>query len=237
MNHRPAANPPPDNRPATSSPSPAPGLWRPAFAYLVLAPLLLAAGTLLWFFSPGTSQPEPPAEPIAPIAPTAGTLAAASAASPPAHSASQAASSRAPSAPVRPDAPVVDGQDPTRDLSSYVVRGQNPSAAQVIERLHQAGIRSGLGAFSPPGTRPPLIGLAVPDDFVLPDGYVRHHQATDDGQRIEAILMFAPDRQLLDAQGRPIPIPANRVVPPELAPPGLPIRRIVLPKPIDPGRP
>ena len=126
--------------------------------------------------------------------------------------------------------------DPTPDLSSYVARGENPSVAQVIERLHQKGIYTGLGAFSPPGTSPPLVGLAVPEDFVLPKGYVRHHQATDDGQRIEAVLMFAPDFQLLDANGRPVAMPANRVVPPELAPAGLPIRRIVIPPPTDPAR-
>ena len=56
-------------------------------------------------------------------------------------------------------------------------------------------------AIPPPGTRPPLVGLAVPEDFALPEGYVRHHQATDDGQRIEAILMFSPDRQFV--LGRP----------------------------------
>jgi hypothetical protein len=126
--------------------------------------------------------------------------------------------------------------DPTRDLSSYIVRGQNPTTPEVIERLHQAGIYSGLGAFPLPGTRPPLVGLAVPEDFVLPEGYVRHHQATDDGQRIEAILMYAPDRQFFDAAKQPLEIPKNRVVPPEHAPPGLPIRRIVIPAPIDPGR-
>ena len=31
-------------------------------------------------------------------------------------------------------------------------------------------------------TRTPLVGLAVPPDFPLPEGYVRHHQVTDDGQ-------------------------------------------------------
>jgi len=131
-------------------------------------------------------------------------------------------------------APEADA-DPTPDLSSYVARGENPSMSEVIERLHQRGIYSGLGAFSPPGTSPPLVGLAVPEDFVLPKGYVRHHQATDDGQRIEAILMFAPDFQLLDANNKPIDMPANRVVPPELAPPGLPNRRIVIPPPTDPA--
>jgi len=125
--------------------------------------------------------------------------------------------------------------DPTPDLSSVVARGEQPGMAEVIERLHQRGIHSGLGAFLPPGTSPPLVGLAVPDDFSLPKGYVRHHQATDDGQRIEAILMFAPDFQLVDAANAPLTMPANRVVPPELAPPGLPIRRIVIPPPTDPA--
>ncbi|QYF96126.1 hypothetical protein KY495_18180 [Massilia sp. PAMC28688] len=127
--------------------------------------------------------------------------------------------------------------DPTRDLSSYLARGERPTMAQVIDGLHQRGIHSGLGAFLPPGTSPPLVGLAVPEDFALPKGYVRHHQATDDGQRIEAILMFAPDFQLTGPNGQPLAMPANRVVPPELAPPGLPIRRIVIPPPNDPNNP
>ena len=129
------------------------------------------------------------------------------------------------------------GDDPTPDLSDYINEGERPTMAEVIQRLQRAGIQGGLAAFPPPGTRPPLIGLAVPEDFVLPEGYVRHHQATDDGQRIEAILMFAPDRQFLDAAGRPIEIPKDRVVPPELAPPGLPQRRIAVPPPADAGRP
>jgi hypothetical protein len=125
----------------------------------------------------------------------------------------------------------------TPDISVFVNKGERPTMAEVIERLHQAGERGGLGAFNPPGTRPPLIGLAVPEDFPLPEGYVRHHQATDDGQRIEAILMFAPGFQLVDAMQRPIAMPADRVVPPELAPPGLPLRRIEIPAPLpEPGK-
>ena len=108
---------------------------------------------------------------------------------------------------------------------------------EVIDRLHAAGVHTGLGAFQPPGTSPPLVGLAVPEDFPLPEGYVRHYQATDDGQRIEPILMFSPDFQFFDAAGNPVPIPADRVVPPEMAPPGLPIRRIEIPRPRDGGRP
>lgn len=115
------------------------------------------------------------------------------------------------------------------DLADHVNEGDVPTMAEVIRRLQAAGVHSGLGAFNPPGTRPPMLGLAVPDDYALPPGYVRHHQATDDGQRIEAILMFAPDHPLLEGQKLPA---ASRVVPPELAPPGLPIRRIELPAPL-----
>ena len=108
---------------------------------------------------------------------------------------------------------------------------------EVIARLHAAGVREGLGAFNPPGTSPPLVGIAVPDDYPLPEGYVRHYQATDDGQRIEAILMFSPDYTFRDADGRVVQVPDNRVVPPQYAPPGLDIRYITIPPPLDPGRP
>lgn len=121
------------------------------------------------------------------------------------------------------------------DLSNYVAPGQAPTMAEVIQRLNDAGIHTGLGAFNPPGTSPPLIGLAVPDDYVMPEGYVRHFQATDDGQRIEPVLMYSPDYEFFDSAGRRIQIPEDRIVPVELAPPGLPLRPIEIPPPIDPG--
>lgn len=122
--------------------------------------------------------------------------------------------------------PAMPGNDPN-DLSAYFQPGDpEPTGAEVITALQEAGVRTGLGAFNPPGTSPPLEGLAVPADFKLPEGYVRHHQVTDEGVPIEPILMFSPDFTLYDAQGRPIAMPANRVVPPELAPPGLPLRRV-----------
>ena len=122
------------------------------------------------------------------------------------------------------------------DLASVVVPGTPaPTMGEVIEGLHRAGIRTGLGAFNPPGTSPPLVGLAVPDDYVLPEGYVRHHQATDDGQAIEPILMYSPDYEFLDAAGQPVAIPADRVVPPGQAPPGLPVRQVRIPPPVAAG--
>lgn len=102
---------------------------------------------------------------------------------------------------------------------------------EVIAALHARGIRTGLGAFNPPGTSPPLQGLHVPPDFVLPPGYVRHHQATDDGQAIAPILMFHPDVHFVTVRGRRVPVPADRVVTPDLAPPGLPLQRVRIPPP------
>lgn len=129
------------------------------------------------------------------------------------------------------------GRPAVDDLASVIVPGTPvPSMGEVIEGLHKAGIRTGLGAFNPPGTSPPLVGLAVPEDFALPEGYVRHHQATDDGQPIEPILMYSPDYEFLDAAGNPVAIPADRVVPASHAPEGLPIRRVRIPPPQpDPG--
>ncbi len=118
----------------------------------------------------------------------------------------------------------LDGADPN-DLASYFRPGDAaPTGAAVIKALQQSGIRTGLGAFNPPGTMPFLSGLAVPPDFDLPPGYVRHHQVTDEGEAIEPILMFAPDAILRDASGRIVALPADRIVPPSLAPPGLPLR-------------
>ncbi|MDQ1812399.1 hypothetical protein RBA41_03695 [Massilia sp. CCM 9210] len=224
---------PPRSTPAAASSekSAAGHAWGPSRGRIVIAVLLcIAAGvmlTLLWM----------PSRPATDVAATPAPL--------PAQAKAPAQAPVAATVPGAPDtiarkeqarAPEGDA-DPTPDLKSYVARGENPSMAEVIERLHERGIHSGLGAFSPPGTSPPLVGLAVPEDFVLPKGYVRHHQATDDGQRIEAVLMFAPDFQLLDAAGKPVAMPKNGIVPPELAPPGLPIRRIVIPPAIAQTRP
>jgi len=122
------------------------------------------------------------------------------------------------------DEPQPPSKDPN-DLAAYFQPGDpEPTGAEVIQALQEAGVRTGLGAFNPPGTSPPLEGLAVPEGFELPQGYVRHHQVTDEGVPLEPILMFSPDFTLYDAQGRRISMPPNRVVPPELAPPGLPLR-------------
>lgn len=118
------------------------------------------------------------------------------------------------------------------DIASYVSEDDpEPSMAELIEALRHAGETGGIAAFNPPGTSPLLEGLAVPADFDLPEGYVRHHQVTDDGVAVEPILMYSPDHEFYDAYGNPVEIPDDRVVPPEGAPHGLPIQRIVTPPP------
>lgn len=129
--------------------------------------------------------------------------------------------------------------DQTPDITDFINNGEVPTMAEVISRLQAAGVSGGLAAFNPPGTRPPLIGIAVGEDFELPPGYVRHHQVTDDGRRIEPILMFAPDHPLVVAANRASAggeaRPQDRVVPVALVPPGLPVRHIVVP-PAEPGK-
>lgn len=215
--------------------------WGPSYALLGIA-LGLLAGALAWWWWQGTAERAAPAPQVGGSALASGqqlALAPEPTVRPAEAPMSNGPKANAPAAAAAPQtspppAPAreVDG-DLTPTLADYLNPGEKPSMAEVIDRLHQAGVHSGLGAFSPPGTRPPLVGLAVPEDFALPPGYVRHYQATDDGQRIEPILMFAPDHRLVDAAGRPVPLPADRVVPPSMAPQGLPLRDIVIPAPAD----
>lgn len=222
----------------SADPADEPLTWGPSLGLLAVA-LGLVAGGLAWWWQSSTPPPHSttaavaitassPTVPTAPAAPAPSGAASAHAMHP-----TVTAIGQTPVQPLRIPRMRDPGGDQTPDLADYVNEGERPTMAEVIARLHQAGVYTGLGAFSPPGTRPPLIGLAVPEDFVLPKGYVRHYQATDDGQRIEPILMFAPDHQLFDTARQPIAMPKDRVVPPELAPQGLPIRRIVVPAPAE----
>ncbi len=116
-----------------------------------------------------------------------------------------------------------------KDASSRVLPpAQKPVSGQGEEPAAEE--LSGIALFPPPGTNPPKSGLIVPEDYELPPGYVRHYQVTDDGKPLPPILMFHPDVELLDAQGRPIPLPPDLVVPPELAPPGFPMRKLEVPE-------
>jgi len=210
------------------------GRWGPSIGFLAIAFALVAGALVAWWTStvPSTAVGEAASAPeiAEPAAPARVAAASVPAPSPVAPATGTSAAPAAASVQAIPRHRDPNG-DQTPDLADYVNPGEKPTMTEVITRLHEAGVHTGLGAFNPPGTKPPLIGLAVPEDFVLPPGYVRHYQATDDGQRIEPILMFAPDFQPTTADGRPVPMPRDRVVPPELAPPGLPIRRIAVPPP------
>ena len=109
--------------------------------------------------------------------------------------------------------------------------GKQPEvgAREVIEYLRARGDRSGIAAFEPPGTDPPKPGIIVPEDFPLPEGYVRHYQSDDDGNALPPILMFHPDYEFADENGNPIVVPEDRVVPPELVPPGFPVEMLDVP--------
>lgn len=119
-------------------------------------------------------------------------------------------------------AAVDDGHDGDDEMGAEASASDSPERAGGPER-------TGLSAFPAPGTKRIKRGLVVPEDFPLPAGYVRHYQATDKGQLLQPILMFHPDYTPLDASGSPIPLPADRVVPEAMAPPGLAAEYIDIP--------
>lgn len=191
------------------------GRWLPwGVAVLVVA----GAAIAWWRLAPEQRKSPPAAITVAGVDDGAGSNAAAP------------AGASAPAGPVS-KFQAMSGKDP-EDLASYFKPGDpEPTGAELIEALQHAGVRTGIGAFNPPGTSPPLVGLAVPDGLQLPAGYARHHQVTDQGVPIEPILVFSPGFILHDAQGKPVLMPANGVVPPDLAPPGMPLRRVRIPAP------
>jgi hypothetical protein len=205
-----------------------------ALALRMLALVLVAAGGAYLLY-PARSTPSPPA--ASTPAPAQGSGASAPAV---VDATIETAEGKRMTPPRRPSAqPAQPPSNPAdwrsgddNDIATYLSPDDpEPTMTEVIQALRDSGDHGGIAAFNPPGTSPPLHGLAVPENFVLPPGYVRHHQVTDAGQPIEAILMYAPDYVFQDAHGRPIPIPEDRVVPPEMAPPGLPIRPITIPPP------
>jgi hypothetical protein len=100
----------------------------------------------------------------------------------------------------------------------------------MIDAARASGDATGVAAFPPHGTDRIKVGLVVPDDYALPQGFVRYHQVTDDGRRIEPILAFSPDYDFVDSNGQPVPLPDDGVVPPEMAPADMPQRTLEVPK-------
>lgn len=127
---------------------------------------------------------------------------------------------------------------PRRMSEEALLRALQRAEARGTIDVGQPGDRAGIAAFPAPGTKPVKRGIVVPDDFELPPGYVRHYQSTDDGHQLPAVLMFHPDFELVDADGNVVPLPADRLVPPDLAPQGLAIQLLDVPEPqIEPIEP
>jgi hypothetical protein len=132
-------------------------------------------------------------------------------------------------APAHPRQPLPVGAAPrtrrTHRLDDVAVSatGEPPPEADDAEP-------SGMKLY-PPNVKPLRRGLVVPEDYVLPPGYVRHYQSNEDGTLLPPILTFHPDYQPVDDAGRPIALGPGRVVPPELAPPGFPMKTLEIPPP------
>lgn len=187
-------------------------LWVFALATAVVA-LTVVLAVLAIRRAPAREEPLPAVvSPVERLAPT-----------PPVH-----ASVESPAAPVEHARPVRARRRDTQPA----VPDQLPSvdAKKLIETLTASGERTGIAVFGVPGTKPVKRGLVVPDDFPLPEGYVRHHQTTDDGRPLPAILMFHPDYEFVNERGERVPLPEDRVVPPEMAPAGLPIQILEVPE-------
>jgi hypothetical protein len=142
----------------------------------------------------------------------------------PAPAAERAEAARLPTAPVQ--IPAAAKTDAPEESGAAAAEDVAPEAAEAGASGDQP---TGIALFPPPGTDPPKVGIVVPDGFELPPGYVRHYQVTDDGQALEPILMFHPDFKLLDEKGNAVAMPADRVVPADMAPPGLPIHMLEVP--------
>lgn len=149
----------------------------------------------------------------------------------------------APPAPPPPDAvadaPAEERRDePTQRPVQHRARRIEPARAADAEpparedapfSIAPPGETSGIALFPPRDTKPIKSGILVPEDFELPEGYVRHFQANDAGELVGPILLFHPDYEIVDPSGQVIELPPDRIVPPELAPEGLPIRMLDVP--------
>ncbi len=195
----------------TMAPGTSPGK---AIALLAVA-VSLACLALLVLFGRPTREPSPPE------APPLTVLGA---------SEERGEGVAAPALPAESPPPVAEAEPATERAATP--KAESPSEiAEAAEAGDAPVLPSGLGLFPPPGTDPLKIGLVVPDDFELPEGYLRHYQVTDDGQELPPILLFHPDYEVLGPDGEPLQLPENLIVPPVLAPPGLPIQLLVPPPP------
>ena len=186
---------------------------------IALLSLLLIAGVRPLLRGGGETQPPD-------VEPRPARAARSSSASDPSRPAAPARIAAAKELPAAPVAPPRAGRPEPGDGSAATAAAPADGAAENGDRGTEP---TGIALFPPPGTDPPKSGIIVPDGFVLPPGYVRHYQVTDDGQQLAPILMFHPDFQLVDEHGNPVAMPADHIVPAEMAPPGLAIEMLQIP--------
>ncbi len=123
------------------------------------------------------------------------------------------------------------GEPRKRDAAGEAPGDKQPevAAGDYIAALRDTGERAGIAAFPPPGTRPSRSGVVVPPDYDLPEGLARHYQSTDDGRRLDPILVVAPGYEIVDEAGEAVALTDDRIVPPEYAPPDLPVHLLEVP--------
>lgn len=128
-----------------------------------------------------------------------------------------------------------EGGAPASDTAVEGGKENEPdvAAGDYIAALRESGETAGFAAFPPPGSRPPRAGVVVPPEYDLPEGFARHYQTTDDGRRLDPILVVAPGYEIVDDAGEPVDLTDDRVVPPEYAPSDLPVRMLEVP--FEPG--
>ncbi len=134
----------------------------------------------------------------------------------------------------------VSASQPTAELTSksqVTLRGQaqpfgndtSSKASDLDSTASEGGGPSGIELYA--GTRRPFrIGVVVPDDYVLPVGYVRHYQMNEDGTPLPPILMYHPDFYSMVDAGIDNLIPNDLIVPGDQLPPGLKPLMLEVPK-------
>lgn len=90
-------------------------------------------------------------------------------------------------------------------------------------------------ALYPDNVKPLRLGFVVPESYELPQGYMRHHQVSEEGTLLSPVLAYHPDFEPTDADGKAIGVPEDRIVPEEALPPGMPKDRLTAPGSDDEG--
>jgi hypothetical protein len=119
------------------------------------------------------------------------------------------------------DAPI--SRSTVRSRPSELKRWESPVAIvpeNPTPPIEEETVPEGIGLYAKM-VKPFRIGVVVPDDYVLPEGYVRHYQVNEDGTPLKPILMYHPDFHPKDKDGSPIPIPDDLIVPGDQLPKGL----------------